>query len=149
MRLIKSNNIESKYPKRHVCDECGAELKYDKEDVYVGVHGLEYIECPNCNTENVINEKRVAPPAWPKTFEAQDGTGCINNNSVTVQKLIDDVVNELESDTIKPGEFVFAEQSGIFVAGFRFEDEYEIIVTGDYWIDYTESDFVERDYNND
>ena len=41
------------------------------------------------------------------------------------------------------------EQSGILVAGFRFEDEYEIIVTGDYWIDYTESDFVERDYNND
>lgn len=31
MRLIKSNNIESEYPKRHICDECGAELGYDKK----------------------------------------------------------------------------------------------------------------------
>lgn len=144
MRIITPSK-NSEYPKHHTCLQCKAELEYDKEDVYAGVHGLEYIECPNCNTENVVNEKRVAPPTWPKTFEAKGGTGCINNNSVTAQELIDDVVNELESGTIKPGEFAFAERSGIFVAGFRFEDEYEIVVTSDYWVDYTESDYVYND----
>lgn len=148
MRII-TPATNSKWPKRHTCLQCKAELEYDKDDVYVGVHGLEYIECLNCGSENVVNEKRIAPPDWPTTFEAQGGKGCVNNNSVTAQKLVDDVVNELESGTIKPGEFYSMAQSGILVAGFRFEDEYEIIVTGDYWIDYTESDFVERDYNND
>ncbi len=148
MRII-TPATNSEWPKRHTCLQCKAELEYEKDDVYVGVHGLEYIECLNCGTENVVNEKRIAPPDWPMTFEAQGGEGCVNNNSITVQKLIDNVVNELESGTIKPGEFYSMEQSGILVAGFRFEDEYEIIVTGDYWIDYTESDFVERDYNND
>lgn len=137
------------WPKRHTCLQCKAELEYDKEDVYVGVYGLEYIECPSCGTENVINEKRVMPPTWPKTFEEYNSAYCANNNSVMVQKLIDDVVNELESGTIKPGEFAFMEQSGILVVGFRFEDEYGIIVTDDYWTNYTESDFIERDYNND
>lgn len=132
---------KSEWPKRHTCLQCGAELEYEKDDVYFGVHGLEYIECPSCKTENVVNEKRVVPPEWPVTFEVHGGEGCANNNSVKVQKLIDDVVNELESGTIKPGEFVFMENGGIFVAGFRFEDEYEIIVTGDYWVDYTESEY--------
>lgn len=45
MRLIKSNNIEPEYPKRHVCDECGAELEYDKEDVHIGWMGCECVTC--------------------------------------------------------------------------------------------------------
>ena len=32
MKVIKKNEVEtSEYPKRIVCDHCGAELEYDKE----------------------------------------------------------------------------------------------------------------------
>ena len=62
MRLIKSNNIESEYPKRHICDECGAELEYDKEDVHIGWMGCEYVTCPACDRETVVSDQRVQPP---------------------------------------------------------------------------------------
>lgn len=31
MRLITFNTSKSEYPKGHICDECGAELEYDKK----------------------------------------------------------------------------------------------------------------------
>lgn len=61
MRII-TPATNSEWPKRHTCLQCKAELEYEKDDVYVGVYGLEYIECLNCGTENVVNEKRAAPP---------------------------------------------------------------------------------------
>ena len=39
MRLIKSNNIKSEYPKRVFCDECQAELEVEESDVFVGEFG--------------------------------------------------------------------------------------------------------------
>ena len=62
MRLIKSNNIEPEYPKRHTCEECGAELEYDKKDVHIGWMGCEYVTCPACGSETVVGECRIQPP---------------------------------------------------------------------------------------
>lgn len=146
MRII-TRPKSSEYPKRHTCLQCKAELEYEKDDVYIGVHGLEYIECPNCGTEQAVNEKRAVPPDWPNTFEVHGDTNCVSNSSIIAQKFIDDIVGELESGEVKPGEFTFKEQGNIFVAGFRFEDEYEILVTGDYWTDYTESEYHGYDDN--
>lgn len=64
MRLIKSNNIEPEYPKRHICDECGAELEYDKEDVHIGWMGYEYVTCPACGREIVVSDQRVQLKAY-------------------------------------------------------------------------------------
>lgn len=62
MRLITSNESKSEWPKRHICDECGAELEYDEADMHIGWMGCEYLTCPNCNGETMIDGKRIMPP---------------------------------------------------------------------------------------
>ena len=52
MKVIKKNEVEtSEYPKRIVCDHCGAELEYDKDDEFVGIWGMKCITCPECNVQ--------------------------------------------------------------------------------------------------
>lgn len=135
MRLIKSNNNESEYPKRHVCDECGAELEYDKEDVHIGWMGCEYVTCPACDSEIAVSD-RVHPPAWTVTFHHTSvETGAKDIEDDEVQKYVDKITKELCSDDYKPGEFYIAGSGNLFVFGFKWKDGVDIYVTKDYWVD--------------
>lgn len=136
MRLIKSNNIESEYPKRHVCDECGAELEYDKEDVYIGWMGCEYVTCPNCNCETMVDGKRIMPPTWKTTFHHTcANTGAVDIKDAEIQKYVDEVIKNLCSDKRKPGEFCLTGTGNLLVLGVKWEDSADVYVTKDYWED--------------
>lgn len=89
MRLIKSNNIEPEYPKHHICDECGAELEYDKEDIHIGWMGFECVTCPACNKEIVVSDQRVQPPTWKITFHHTSiETGAVNIEDDEIQEYV-------------------------------------------------------------
>ena len=137
MRLIKSNNIEPEYPKRHTCDNCGAELEYDKEDVYIGWMGCEYVTCPACNSETMIGEcSRVQPPTWNATFHHTSAeTGAVDVKDTEIQKYVDEVVKNLCSDKRKPGEFCITGTGNLLVLGIKWEDGVDVYVTKDYWED--------------
>lgn len=99
MRLIKSNNIEPEYPKRHICDECGAELEYDKEDVHIGRMGCEYVTCPACDRETMMNDQRVHPPTWKTTFRHISAeTGAVDIEDVKIKEYVDRAVKTLCSE---------------------------------------------------
>jgi DNA-directed RNA polymerase subunit RPC12/RpoP len=135
MRLIKSNNIESEYPKRHVCGECGAELEYDKEDVHIGWMGCEYVTCPACDSEIAVSD-RVHPPAWTVTFHHTSvETGAKDIEDVKIKKYIDKTVKCLCSDEWKPGEFALTGTGNLLVFGVKWGDGVNIYVTQDYWED--------------
>lgn len=136
MRLIKSSNIESEYPKRHICDECGAELEYDKEDVHVGWMGCEYVTCPACNKEIAVSECRVQPPTWKTTFDHTSiKTGAVDIEDDKVQKYVNEVAKRLCSDKWKPGEFCATSTGNLLVLGIKWGDSVDIYVTKDYWED--------------
>lgn len=136
MRLIKSSNIEPEYPKRHTCDECGAELEYDKEDVYIGWMGYEYVTCPACNSETVVNDQRVQPPTWNTTFHHTSiETGGVDIEDDEVQKYVDEVTKRLCSERWEPGEFSATGTGNLLVFGVKWEDGVDIYVTKDYWAD--------------
>lgn len=136
MRLIKSNNIDSEYPKRHVCDECGAELEYDKGDVHIGWMGCEYVTCPACDKETMVNDQRVHPPAWKVTFHhTSTETGAVDIEDIKIKEYVDKAVKYLCSDEWKPGEFYFAGAGNLLVLGIKWEDSVDIYVTKDYWED--------------
>ena len=136
MRLIKSNNIESEYPKRHVCDECGAELEYDKEDVHIGWMGCEYVTCPNCNCETMLNDKRIMPPSWKATFEnVCSENGAVDIYDHEVGEYVNKAVKVLCSDKYKPGEFCVVRTGNLLVVGLKWNDGIDIYVTKDYWQD--------------
>ena len=136
MRLIKSNNNEPEYPKRHICDECGAELEYDKEDVHIGWMGCEYVTCPACNRETAVSDQRVQPPTWKTTFHhTSTETGAVDIEDVKIKEYVDKAVKYLCSDEWKPGDFYFAGAGNLLVLGIKWEDSAGIYVTKDYWKD--------------
>lgn len=136
MRLIKSNNIESEYPKRHICDECGAELEYDKEDIHIGWMGCEYVTCPVCNSETMVGECRVQPSTWKATFRyTSTKTGAVDIEDDKVQKYVNEVAKRLCSDEWKPREFALIDTGNLLVFGVKWENGIEIYVTKDYWED--------------
>lgn len=136
MRLIKSNNIESEYPKRHICDECGAELECDKEDVHIGWMGCEYVTCPACGSETMVNDQRVQPPTWKTTFHHTNSeTGAVDIEDDKIREYVNEAVKSLCSEKLKPGEFYITRTGNLLVLGIKWKDGVDIYVTKDYWED--------------
>lgn len=136
MRLIKSNNTESEYPKHHICDNCGAELEYDKEDVHIGWMGCEYITCLACGNETMVSEYRVQPPTWKSTFHHTSiETGAVDIEDDKVQKYVNEVAKRLCSDEWKPCEFALTGTGNLLVFGIKWGDGVDIYVIKDYWKD--------------
>lgn len=143
MRLIKSNNIEPEYPKRHVCNECGAELEYDKEDIHIGWMGCEYVTCPACDKETMISDQRVQPPVWKTTFRHVNAEiGAVDIEDIKIKEYVDKAVKTLCSDKWKPGEFYMARTNNLLVLGTKWGDGVEVCVTKDYW----EDSIASKDY---
>ena len=44
------------------CPNCKAKLQYEQEDIVAEKRpgGKQYIRCPDCNTEIILNNKKVA-----------------------------------------------------------------------------------------
>ena len=137
MRLIKSNDIKSEYPKRHNCDKCGAELEYDKEDVHIGQMGCGYVTCPACGSETTVGDQRVQPPTWKATFHhTSTETGAVDIEDVKIKEYVDEAVKHLCSDEWKPSEFYVISVGNLLVMGIKWEDDnIDIYVTKDYWED--------------
>lgn len=136
MRLIKSNNIEPEYPKRHVCDECGTELEYDKEDTPIGWMGCEYVTCPACGEETAVSDQRVQPPAWKVTFHhTSTETGAVDIKDTEIQVHVKKAVKCLCSDERKPDEPYITVTGNLLVLGIKWEDGVDIYVTKDFYVD--------------
>ena len=136
MRLIKSNNIEPEYPKRHVCDECGAELEYDKEDTHIGWMGCEYVTCPACGSETMVSGQRVQSPTWKETFHHTSiKTGAVDIEDDKIKEYVDKAVKSLCSEKWKPGEFYITKTGNLLILGIKWKDGVDIYVTKDYWED--------------
>lgn len=136
MRLIATNIATSEWPKRHNCENCGAELEYDEADVHIGWMGCEYVTCPNCNGETMIDGKRVMPPTWKATFDhicAENGAVDIYDHEVG--EYVNKVAEALCSEAWKPGEFRLIKTGNLLVIGTKWDDGVDIYVTKDYWED--------------
>lgn len=143
MRLIKSNNIEPEYPKRHICDECGAELEYDKEDIHIGWMGFECVTCPACNKEIVVSDQRVQPPTWKITFHHTSiETGAVNIEDDEIQEYVNRAVKLLCSDERNSGEFYVTWTGNFLIVGVKRMDGVDLYVTKDYW----EDSIITKDY---
>lgn len=136
MRLIKSNNIEPEYPKRHICDNCGAELEYDKEDIHIGWLGCEYVTCPACSREIMVGDQRAQPPTWKTTFHhTSTETGAVDIKDTEIQVHVKKAVKCLCSDERKPGEPYIAVTGNLLIFGIKWEDGVDIYVTKDFYVD--------------
>ena len=136
MRLIKSNNTEPEYPKRHTCGICGAELEYDKEDVHIGWMGSEYVTCPACGKETIVDECRVQPPTWNVTFHHTcSGGGTFDVPDHEVGVYVNEIVKALCSNEYESGDSLITYIGNLLVFGRKWENRVDVYVTKDYWED--------------
>lgn len=136
MRLIATKTSKSEWPKRHICDNCGAELEYEQADTHIGWTGCEYVTCPNCDRETPVSEERIMPPTWGITFFHTFATkGCLDICNQAVGEYIDKATKILCSDEAKPGEFYVTKVGNLLVVGLKWDDNVDIYVTKDYWED--------------
>ena len=141
MRVIKSNNIEPKWPKRVFCDECQAELEIEESDAFVGEFGCHLFECPCCGRKVAIDSiERDTPPIFRKTFFHYSATkeGTVQSKHIPddeIQRMINKCVSNLISDDVEVGEVSMQGIGDTVVYAFKYEDCIEILVTQDYYED--------------
>lgn len=136
MRLIKSNNIEPEYPKRCICNKCGAELEYDKADVHIGWLGYEYVTCLACNKEIEVSDKRVQPLTWSVTFHHTNAeTSAVDIEDDKIQKYVNEVAKRLCLDEYKSGEYYITAFGNPLIVGLKWGSCVDIYVIKDYWVD--------------
>lgn len=138
MKVIKKNEVEtSEYPKRIVCEHCGAELEYDKDDEFVGLWGMKCITCPECNEDCFVSDHRVEPPNWKVTFDHTNSDSAVAIDDEEIQKYIDKCYAKLTSDEWKPGDHYLTGSGDTMIFGVKYEDEIRVFVTRDYYEDVT------------
>ena len=138
MKVIKKNEAKtSEYPKRIVCDHCGAELEYDKDDEFVGLWGIRAVCCPECHECVWVGEKREVTPQWCSTFGHTDYSTAKELKDEEIQEMIDKCYAKIMSDEWKPGDFYITGCGDTLIFGVKFEDEVNVYVTRDYWEDTT------------
>ena len=137
MKVIKKNEVEtSEYPKRTICEHCGAELEYDKDDEFVGIWGMKCITCPECNEDCFVSDHRVEPPNWRTTFDHVNSATAKELKNEDIQEYIDNCYKYLMNEA-KPGDFYMTGSGDTMVFGFRYEDTVDLYVTRDYYEDVT------------
>lgn len=137
MKVIKKNEVEtSEYPKRTICEHCGAELEYDKGDEFVGLWGMKCITCPECNEDCFVGDYRIEPPNWKATFDHVNSATAKELKNEDIQEYIDNCYKYLMNEA-KPGDFYMTGSGDTMVFGFRYEDTVDLYVTRDYYEDVT------------
>ena len=135
MIKVLNKNIDEQKLYRQICDMCGAELEFALNDTYIGALGARYVKCPVCG-EEIMTEKcdgiqlNSSNIEFPKHFFEPSGVDIpdseINNWVRRCLKIAE------ESD--EPyGYFVHTGSGNTMVILMAYEDEYEIIVTKDYY----------------
>lgn len=121
-----------------VCDECGAELLYEAEDVYNGLFGAEGVDCPGCGKFTFIeSDKPRITPKFPNTFyHAGTEDNLYNLTNEETQKYVDQVMTR--KNELKPGEFYYVGAGDTRVCLLKYEYETEIVVSKNNWEDSIE-----------
>lgn len=136
MKILNLNKIDGEYPKRCECENCGAELEYDKEDEWAGIYGIDFVRCPNCGYEIDVTDKdtkRAVKMTWNKTFCHTCSNSAINISDEQIQEIIDRTCAELKSEDA--GYYFTTATGNTLVVGVKNSGSTTVYVTKDYYED--------------
>ena len=160
MKVLKNNykpviapQIETNsYPRKILCECCGSELEYEKEDIRIGAFGCAYIDCPLCDSDNALydgdceltlTKDNVEFPAhfWHTCVE-RGAVDCCNNEEV--KRAIHKAILYFRMNKY---ETHWSTESGNLYVGvtkYYGDESYEVVVTKDYY--ETSIPFEKEDY---
>ena len=135
MIKVLNRDIDGQTFYRQKCEECRAELEFAFDDTYEGVLGARYLKCPACGKEIMANDIEGITLnsnniKFPKHFFEPGGVD-----------ISDDKINDWVCQCLKIAEesnepygyFVHTGTGNTIVVLLAYEDEYEIIITKDYY----------------
>ena len=157
MKVLKDNynKIDNKsysYPRKTICENCGSELEYEKDDIRIGWLGAVYVDCPLCGFDNMLYEHEDCvtltvdnlefPTHFHHTCVENGAVDCVDNT--TIKHYLNKAIKYFRENK---DEFVWHSQTGnMDFAVFRWSgyELYKVVVTGNYF----EADipFEEIDY---
>ena len=131
--LNKDVNEQKLY--RQKCDECTAELEFTFDDTYIGALGARYVKCPICGKENITEgcggiELDSSNIEFPKHFIEPGGVDITDSE---IENRVRECLKVAEKSDEPYGYFVSTGSGNTMVILMAYEDEYEIIVTKDYY----------------
>ena len=114
------------------CPHCQYTISYTEDEVERVENESMGVLCPHCG--GVVETKHIEPFTFPDTFYHFGGNeGQILSDEET-QHYVDIVKRRLQEE-LKVGDHTFTGTGDTMVFGFKFEDEDEIIVAKNYWLD--------------
>ena len=119
------------------CDECGAELECNDKDAHEGVYGCYYVTCPECGNECIVDDKPCVELdssniQFPLHF-ASPSSKAIKLEDEEIQKYGRQCLKSLENAKEDWGVFSLTGTGNTMVFAFKYEDEYVVYVTKDYY----------------
>ena len=152
MKVLKNNfgkvdaieTTVNPYPRKHECENCGSELEYDKSDIYIGVYGSSHIKCPLCEYENMLdgNENDITLTKdnveFPTHFHhTSKYTGAVDTcNNENIKKYVREAIEYFRINKSESHWFSDSGNTMVYVFRFDGDEEYEVVVTKDYYSTY-------------
>ena len=134
--MIKVVNKKTEEPKIYkvTCDNCGAQLECEESDTYVGAHGCNYVDCPECGygalvesmPDVALTEHNIE---FPKHFH-KTSDNAINIGDSTLEEWIRECLEKIKRED---GDFWLIESGNAVVIILKCDDEYTIYVAKNYW----------------
>ena len=152
MRVLVNNYNKEEQPNDYLftCESGGSELAYDKSDITIGVYGAAHVLCPLCGYNNMLEDEEnditltkdniEYPTHFYHTSKELGAIDICDNEHV--KEAINEAIRHFR---IYKDETCWLTASGnMHVVVFRFDDEYDIVVTDNYYSTYIP--FESEDY---
>ena len=135
VKVIKVKRKDNEY--RLKCDECGAELEFNDKDTYEGAYGCYYVTCPECKNERMVDGKECVDLdshniKFPLHF-VPPSQKAVNLADEKIQEYVRQCLKSLEDDDEDWGVFSLTGSGNTMVFAFKYENEYIVYVTKDYY----------------
>lgn len=110
------------------CPNCGGGFSFNENDI----SEFNSVQCPWCNKDIELNSNKIVFGKFPDDFihfSSKDGGYRLSN------KEIQDIIEKIKAQEkqIKSGEFYLISTGDTCVIGIKYDNEFTIIVTKDYY----------------
>ena len=131
------NKTTEKRPIITTCPNCQYTISYTEDEVERVDNESMGVYCPHCG--GVVETEHIEPFTFPKTFfyfgEGKDDNLPHILSDEETQHYVDEVKKYLQNAHVEVGEYVMTGTGDTMVFGFKHEDEDEIVVAKNYWVD--------------
>lgn len=150
MRVLKDNSknkreVHIEEPKTFVinCCECGSELEVVKEDLHIGWLGAQFVKCPCCGEDAIVDEIEgikltVDNLEFPTHFR-RTNKDKKNVKEISPYEILKDIKRAIRYFRENKNEWAWSTSCGdMFLAIYRFagDEEYEVVISKDHYQTY-------------